>query len=41
VREAGSLLAADGEQAAFLKRLEEEQEELKRLRKALGGQEHV
>ena len=37
VREAGSLLAADGEQAAFLKRLEEEQEELKRLRKALGG----
>ena len=41
VREAGSLLAADGDQAAFLKRLEEEQEELKRLRKALGGQEHV
>ena len=41
VREAGSLLAADGEQAAFLNRLEEEQEELKRLRKALGGQEHV
>ena len=37
VREAGSLLAADEEQAAFLKRLEEEQEELKRLRKALGG----
>ena len=37
VREAGSLLSADGEQAAFLKRLEEEQEELKRLRKALGG----
>ena len=41
VREAGSLLTADGDQAAFLKRLEEEQEELKRLRKALGGQEHV
>ena len=37
VREAGSLLAADGEQAAFLKKLEEEQEDLKRLRKALGG----
>ena len=41
VREAGSLLAADGDQVAFLKRLEEEQEELKRLRKALGGQEHI
>ena len=41
VREAGCLLAADGDQAAFLKRLEEEQEELKRLRKALGGWEHV
>jgi hypothetical protein len=37
VREAGSLLAADEEQAAFLKKLTEEQEELKRLRKALGG----
>ena len=41
VREAGSLLAVDEEQAAFLKRLEEEQEELKRLRKALGGWERV
>ena len=37
VREAGKLLAADPEQAAFLERLKEEQEELKRLRKALGG----
>ena len=37
VREAGSLLAADEEQAAFLKKLTKEQEELKRLRKALGG----
>ena len=37
VREAGSLLAADEEQAEFLKKLTEEQEELKRLRKALGG----
>ena len=41
VREAGSLLAGEAEQAAFLKRLEEEQEELKRLRRALGGGEHV
>ena len=41
VREAGSLLAGDGEQAAFLKRLAEEQEELKRLRRALGGGERV
>ena len=41
VREAGDLLAADKEQAEFLKRLAEEQEELKRLRRALGGGERV
>ncbi len=37
VREAGRLLAGEEEQAAFLARLKEEQEELKRLRRALGG----
>lgn len=37
VREAGILLAGEAEQAAFLGRLKEEQEELKRLRRALGG----
>ena len=37
VREAGRLLAGEEEQAAFLSRLKEEQEELKRLRRALGG----
>jgi hypothetical protein len=41
VREAGRLLAAEEAQAAFLKRLAEEQEELKRLRRALGGGERV
>lgn len=41
VREAGNVLAADEEQAAFLKRLDEEQKELKRLRRALGGGERV
>ena len=41
VREAGTLLAAEEEQAAFLKRMGEEQEELKRLRRVLGGGEHV
>ena len=41
VREAGNLLAAEGEQAAFLKRLGDEQEELKRLRRMLGGGERV
>ena len=41
VREAGDLLAADEEQAEFLKSLAEEQEELKRLRRALGGGERV
>jgi len=41
VREAGRLLAGEAEQAVFLRRLEEEQEELKRLRRALGGGEHV
>ena len=41
VREAGRLLAAESEQAAFLRRLAEEQEELKRLRRALGGGEGV
>ena len=30
-------LSAEEEQAAFLARLKEEQEELKRLRRALGG----
>jgi hypothetical protein len=37
VREAGSLLAGQEEQAAFLRRLKAEQEELKRLRRAFGG----
>jgi len=37
VKEVGALLAEDKEQAFFLKRLAEEQEELKRLRRALGG----
>ena len=41
VGEAGNLLAADGEQAAFLKRLGDEQEELKRLRRMLGGGKRV
>ena len=37
VREAGCLLAGEKAQADFLKQLKEEQEELKRLRRALGG----
>ena len=41
VRETGDLLAKDREQAAFLNRLEEEQKELKRLRRTLGGGERV
>jgi len=41
VKEVGALLAEDKEQAFFLKRLAEEQEELKRLRRALGGEGRV
>ena len=41
VRETGNLLAAESDQALFLERLGEEQEELKRLRRALGGGERV
>ena len=41
VKEVGTLLAEEKEQAVFLKRLAEEQEELKRLRRALGGEERV
>ena len=41
VREAGEQLAGDKEQAAFLRRLTEEQEELKRLRMEFGGEGHV
>ena len=37
VREAGEALAADGRQRAFLERLTAEQDELKELRKKLGG----
>ena len=41
VREAGRILAADGEQSRFLEMLTEEQDELKRLRDRLGGDSHV
>ena len=41
VREAGRILAREAAQAAFLNRLKEEQEELKRLRRELGGGERV
>ena len=41
VREAGEYLATDAEQAHFLHRLTEEQEELKRLRAEFGGNGHV
>ena len=37
VREAGKMLAADPRQRAFLERMTEEQDELKALRKRLGG----
>ena len=37
VREAGEILVRDGEQAAFLRRLAREQEELRQLRRLLGG----
>ncbi len=37
VRQAGEMLAEEPEQLAFLRRLAEEQTELKALRKALGG----
>ena len=37
VRKTGILLMAEKEQAVFLERLREEQEELKRLRRVLGG----
>ena len=41
VREAGRILAADGEQCRFLEALTEEQDELKQLRNRLGGGSHV
>ena len=41
VRKAGELLREDPGQAAFLRRLSGEQEELRRLRRALGGEGHV
>ena len=41
VREAGRMLAADGEQYRFLEVLTEEQDELKQLRNRLGGDSHV
>ena len=41
VREAGRMLAADGEQYRFLEVLTEEQDELKQLRDRLGGDSHV
>ena len=37
VREAGALLAEDGRQAAFLRKLGQEQEELKELRRRMEG----
>ncbi|MBR2853718.1 MAG: hypothetical protein IKE81_05270 [Clostridia bacterium] len=37
VREAGKLLATEEDQTVFLEKLAEEQEELKRLRRTLGG----
>ena len=41
VREAGILLYADAAQAAFLRMLSQEQDELKQLRRMLGGGRHV
>ena len=41
VREVGELLAGDGEQAAFLRELAAEQNELKELRRMLGGGKRV
>jgi hypothetical protein len=41
VREAGRMLAEDGEQYRFLEVLTEEQDELKQLRNRLGGDSHV
>lgn len=41
VRAAGEALAKDAEQAAFLRELEKEQEELKELRRMLGGGKRV
>ena len=41
VREAGRMLAEDGEQYRFLGVLTEEQDELKQLRNRLGGDSHV
>ena len=38
VRKAGELLAGEKEQAVFLRRLAEEQDELKELRRKLGGE---
>ena len=41
VREAGEILAAEDEQASFLRMLAQEQEELKLLRQMMGGGRHV
>ena len=41
VREAGECLRGEETQAAFLQALAEEQEEIRRLRRALGGNGHV
>ena len=41
VREAGKILAEEGEQRRFLEMLTEEQDELKQLRERLGGDSHV
>ena len=41
VREAGKILAEDGDQRRFLEMLTEEQDELKQLRDRLGGDSHV
>ena len=41
VRTAGEILMKDEEQAAFLQLLAEEQEEMKKLKKMLGGGKHV
>ena len=40
VRQAGEILFADSEQAAFLRMLAGEQDELKQLRRMLGGGKH-
>ena len=41
VREAGERLLREEKQAAFLQKLTAEQEEIRRLRRAMGGEGHV